>query len=104
MFNRLSLSILCIDSPLFMRTCQLAEEKTKTYDTVPSGKVSYVIGGFVAVQPMPLRCVCQLLSGFGLERLDFGKVARKVVGGEGIVLEVAGEELVVGGHVDESVA
>ncbi len=58
----------------------------------------------MAVQLMPLRCVCPHLSGFGLERLDFGKVARKVLGGEGIVLEVAGEELVVGGHVDESVA
>ena len=39
-----------------------------------------------------------------MEGIEFGEVAGKVVGGEGVVLEVTGEEFVVGGHIYQPVA
>ena len=39
----------------------------------------------------------------GLEGVEFGEVAGEVVGGEGVVLEVTGEEFVVGGHIYQTV-
>ena len=46
----------------------------------------------------------KILFLFGLEGGYFGEVGGEVFVGEGVVLEVAGEVFVLGGHVDESVA
>lgn len=87
-------------------SCSTSRQTSKQKRMTPClpAKCHTSYGGFVAVQLMPLRCVCPLLSGFGLEGVEFGEVAGEVVGGEGVVLEVAGEEFVVGGHVYQAMA